>query len=432
MSPWSKQTRDAWFFGALALSTLAMGWLFSPYLYDMIFAGVLVVVTWPVYQRILGWCRGKKIVATFLTMLTLAVVVFVPVGIVLGLAVQDAIALVQRGIALIQEGTMEDWATRLANLRDHPSLAFAQPALDRLLPPEKDVLATIGGPLQQGALATLNAIGSSVPALVQAAVNLGLDGLIFMFTAATLYMEGPRVLSVVKNLSPMDDAYEEHLFSVFRQFANNIVLGSLVTSAVQGAVASVGYLIAGADRVIFLGILTAVLSFVPMLGAAGVGVGVGAYVAITVSPGWGLFVVVWSLVVTGTVDNLLKPMLLRGGSDIHPLLIFLSVFGGLGWMGVPGLLVGPVIVAFFLALYTIYVHDYVGVPKQDGDAHSPAPPPADAPALSTAAPAPDAAPAPAAPAPTAPASPPDAPPTELPAPPPQAPVTAPGSSGDGK
>jgi predicted PurR-regulated permease PerM len=230
----------------------------------------------------------------------------------------------------------------------------------------------------------------------------------------------------------MDDAYEEHLFSVFRQFANNIVLGSLVTSAVQGAVASVGYLIAGADRVIFLGILTAVLSFVPMLGAAGVGVGVGAYVAITVSPGWGLFVVVWSLVVTGTVDNLLKPMLLRGGSDIHPLLIFLSVFGGLGWMGVPGLLVGPVIVAFFLALYTIYVHDYVGVPKQDGDAHSPAPPPADAPALSTAAPAPDAAPAPAAPAPTAPASPPDAPPTELPAPPPQAPVTAPGSSGDGK
>lgn len=420
MSPWSKQTRDAWFFGALALSTLAMGWLFLPYLYDMIFAGVLVVVTWPVYQRILGWCRGKKIVATFLTMLTLGIVVFVPVGVVLGLAIQDAIALVQRGIAFIQEGTMEDWATRLTDLRNHPSLAFALPVLDRLLPPEQDLLATIGGPLQQGALATLNAVGSSVPALVQAAVNLGLDGLIFMFTAATLYMEGPRFLSVVKNLSPMDDAYEEHLFTVFRQFANNIVLGSLVTSAVQGAVASLGYLIAGADRVIFLGILTAVFSFVPMLGAAGVGVGVGAYVAITVSPGWGLFVVGWSLIVTGTVDNVLKPLLLRGGSDIHPLLIFLSVFGGLGWMGVPGLLVGPVIVAFFLALYTIYVHDYVGVPAAEAGP---------APTAPAEAPTPDApVTSPTAPAPPAPERLPEA------APPPadQAPVTTPGSSGDGK
>ena len=75
--------------------------------------------------------------------------------------------------------------------------------------------------------------------------------------------------------------------------------------------------------------------------------------------GWALFIALWSGLLTASVDNLVKPFFLRGDSHIHPLLIFLGVFGGLSWMGVPGVLVGPLIVVFFVALYTIYVEDFL-------------------------------------------------------------------------
>ena len=64
------------------------------------------------------------------------------------------------------------------------------------------------------------------------------------------------------------------------------------------------------------------------------------------------------------MDNLVKPLFLRGSSDIHPLLIFLAVFGGMAWMHLPGILIGPVLVAFFLSLYTIYCEDYLGLPPK--------------------------------------------------------------------
>ncbi len=66
--------------------------------------------------------------------------------------------------------------------------------------------------------------------------------------------------------------------------------------------------------------------------------------------GWAGGLLLWSVTVTGTTDNLLRPFFMRGSSDIHPLLLFFAVFGGMYWMGVTGVLVGPVVIAFFLTL----------------------------------------------------------------------------------
>ena len=116
------------------------------------------------------------------------------------------------------------------------------------------------------------------------------------------------------------------------------------------------------SREIFLGVLTAVLGFVPLVGAMVVWVPATLWVGFNIGWGWAAFVAIYSMAVTGTIDNLLRPFFMRGQTDIHPLLVFLAVFGGMYWMNIPGALVGPVIVAFFLALYTIYRRDFLGIP----------------------------------------------------------------------
>lgn len=355
----SQPTRDRWFYISLAFSALLVAYLFSPYVYALLLAAVLVVVTWPLFERINQATGQRRALASVLTLLLLGLLVFAPLSVFFTLFLQELIAVVQQGIARVSEGSLQTWLWELTRYADSPPARFVEQYLGFLIPEDFDLIAAIAGPLQRGALSALNTASVWVPSAIESTVSAGLHTLMFLFAAATLYIDGPRLLQVLRNLSPMDDSYDARLFEVFREFARNIVVGSLATATIQGFVASIGYWLAGVDRVVFLGFVTAVLSFIPLLGAAGVGVLVGLGVWATAGWGPGMFVIGWSVLVTGLVDNLLKPMLLRGSSGIHPLLIFLAVFGGLAWMGIPGLLVGPVLVAAFLALYTIYIDEFI-------------------------------------------------------------------------
>ncbi|MBA2319748.1 MAG: AI-2E family transporter [Deltaproteobacteria bacterium] len=359
-TPWSQGTRDRWFFAALAASFLSLVWLFWPYAAVLMFACVFVVVTWPLYARLVIAFGGRRGLASLATVGILAIVVLGPMGLLFYAFALEALAVVQLAIDSVQSGRLEEWfAGVLLDLQLMELDEWVAP----LLPEGMSTVQSFMGPLRVGAFGMLTAIGNGLPGLVNALAGGGLGFIIFLFTTITLYMEGPRVLDLIRNLSPMDDVYEERLFHVFREFARNLVVGSLATAAVQGVVAAIGYWIAGADRVLFLGILTSVFAFVPMIGTLVVWLPTAFYVAAQHGLFWGLFVAGWSLLFTGTVDNFLKPFFLRGSSDIHPLLIFLAVFGGLGAMGLPGLLVGPMCVAFFLALYTMYTEDYLGIPR---------------------------------------------------------------------
>lgn len=383
-SYWDQGTRDRWFFGALAFATGAIVLLFSGFLYVLMFAVVTVVVTWPVYQAMLARVGHRRPLAALLTMLVLFVLVFGPIIALIAVFVSQAAVVVQRGVAWVQTGGL----TTLMTSVQADLIPQVEEYIEGLTGRDHDIARSITGPLQSGLLAVLEGVGSGVPQLIGVTASVAINLVIFLFAVITLYMEGPAVLRVVKNLSPMDDAYDDQLFSVFHQFANNMVIGSLVTAALQGLVAAIGYAIGGADNIVFLGIVTAFGAFIPLVGTALVWIPVTIYVATSQGLGWAVFVALWSLIVTGTIDNIVKPLFLRGGTNIHPLLIFLGVFGGLSWMGVPGVLVGPVIVAFFLALYTIYVRDFLQKPDDDETEDVPAP----------AAPAPDPGPPPAAPA----------------------------------
>lgn len=359
VGPWSPRVRDRWFFVFLALSFGAVVLLFWPYLFVLTFAATTAVVTWPVYERVLQATKGRRAVAAVLTFALLLLLVLGPLGAVLYLAFLEGVTLVKLGVDLVASGRTEAWLfEQLDRIRTSRWLDSDWAA--RVLPEDFELLPTLLEPLRAAVLSVGSLLTTAVPGLLNQLVASGIDAIIFVFTLLTLYIEGPRFLRFLSQLLPMDDDYERRLFEVFREFANNMVLGSLATGALQGLVAGVGYAVAGVDRVAFLGLLTGIFSFVPLIGTALVWVPVAIWVFATQGVGWGVFVVAWSLLLTGTVDNLAKPLFLRGSSDIHPLLIFLAVFGGLFWMGVPGVLVGPVIVASFLALYTIHVRDFLG------------------------------------------------------------------------
>ncbi len=355
-SPWSKQTQDRWFYGFLAVSAVAVVVLFLPYADALLFAATTVVVTWPVYERVVRHCGDRPVLASAITSLLILGLVLVPMT-VLGLwFVSQATDFTQEVIRFVTSGD-------------------AQRALDEALKVVEfigedwveDPAAEIMAPLRDGVLTLGQSLGTVVPALVGSVVGTTLDAAIYLFALVSLYIEGPKVARAIMQLSPMDDRYEERLFFVFREFSNNLVIGSLATAAIQGAVAGVGFALVGIEQVVFFSILTAIMSFLPVVGTALVWAPLVLYVGAVQGTGLAVLLAAWSIGLTGTVDNMVRPLFLRGSSNIHPLLIFVALLGGLNWMGFPGALVGPVLVAAFLALFKIYREDFLGIEPAPSD-----------------------------------------------------------------
>jgi predicted PurR-regulated permease PerM len=346
-------SQETWFFVYFVAAGLFLLQVLSPFLTILLYAAVAAVVTWPIHARMLEIVHGRTYVAAVGTTLLLALMIGAPGSMLTWTFLQEGAAIIEQAIAWGSSGAPEELATGLVTSWRPTVESWTGP-----IPEEWFAPAKIVGPLQQAALTALNAAGSSLPGLVNALIDGSIDLLVFGLAVLTFYADGPALLAAIAHLSPLDDRHEARMFEAFREFAFNLVVASAGTAAAQGVVASLGYAIAGLDRVVFLGVATAIFSFVPMVGTAVVWIPASFLAASLYGTSWGVFVALWSIIVTGTVDNLLKPFFLSGSSDAHPLLIFLAVFGGMAWFGLPGLLIGPISTAVFLALYTIYVEEY--------------------------------------------------------------------------
>ncbi len=367
-----KATRDRWFFFILAASTVAVVRLLLPFFTAGLFAAVVVVVSWPFFVWVVDLCRGRRPLAALLTTALLGLVVFAPLVTLLLLFVRQAVGLASAAVSLAQSGKVQavvtSWLARF-NWTDLKALLPA--SLAALLPEEVNLAETVAGPLQDAALEVLNMLGGTVPALLNMTFGAVLGGIIFVAAVVTLFLEGPSLLTVLRNLSPLDDAYDDELLRVFAQLSKNLVVGALGTSTVMAVVASLGFALGGVHSPLFLGGLCGLFSFVPVVGTALVWIPVTLLTFAQEGAGAGAFVLVWSVALTSNVDTLVRPMFMSGGTQLHPLIILLALLGGVAWMGAPGALLGPVTVAFFWALYTIYRVRYLGLPEED----VPPPPP---------------------------------------------------------
>jgi predicted PurR-regulated permease PerM len=179
------------------------------------------------------------------------------------------------------------------------------------------------------------------------------------------FADGPQMLEAIVKLTPMDPAYMRHLLEKFDQVSRAVVLATLLGALGQGVLAGIAYTALGMPHLFLLTAVTALMALVPFVGAAAIWVPAALWLyffapfkidADTIGygrPAAAIFLAIWGALVIGMADNLIKPYVLRGQSNIHPLLALLSVIGGVQALGPIGIFVGPMVVAFLHALLTL-------------------------------------------------------------------------------
>jgi predicted PurR-regulated permease PerM len=208
-----------------------------------------------------------------------------------------------------------------------------------------------------------NSIISTVKSLKSYALNL-LTGLtsgvlqffIVLYMTFYLLIDGEKLVVRIKDLLSLKKSYEDHFTQILHETTHAVVFGNLVTAFVQGAVAAVGYwLIGGFGSAILLGVATAFFALLPFFGSSIVWFPAAFYMLfngiVDSSTGTIIRAIVlflYGFLIVSTIDNLIKPKLIGNRARIHPVIVLIGVLGGVTFLGVIGIIIGPIILAFLI------------------------------------------------------------------------------------
>ncbi|EJI85441.1 permease [Alishewanella aestuarii B11] len=335
---------------ALLLALYGSYLLVAPYLGAIVLAFVLSLLCYPVHHWIGSKMPTKPNLAATLSCLLLVLVILVPASLVFAALVQQGLLVTKQIYLWLGQGGAEQ-------LLQHPYLQQLQALAADKLP--GDLLT----PRQIIERLSEFAAGFSKELLNLSTKMLGdLTGLLFsfvlmLFVLYFLLRDHDKVVAAIQHYIPLSRSQKDALLSEAKLVARSAVLGSVLTAIAQGLAGGIAMAIVGFPG-LFWGTMMAFASFIPAVGTALIWLPASLYLFFTGDWGWGLFLAGWGVLVVGSIDNVLRPILMQGSSNMSTLLIFLALLGGIQLFGLIGVIYGPIIFALTLVLLRLYTIEF--------------------------------------------------------------------------
>ncbi len=181
--------------------------------------------------------------------------------------------------------------------------------------------------------------------------------MLMLFVLFFLLRDHDNIIQTLRHVIPLSRSQEDQLLDEVEKVAKSAVLGSFLTALAQGAAGGLAMWAVGLPA-LFWGTMMAFASFIPVVGTALIWLPTVLYLAVMGDWQWALALLVWSVVVVGSIDNILRPFLMQGNSGMNTLLIFFSLLGGLHLFGLMGLIYGPIIFSLTLVLFRMYEFEF--------------------------------------------------------------------------
>jgi predicted PurR-regulated permease PerM len=195
----------------------------------------------------------------------------------------------------------------------------------------------------------LNQGGSLVGNITAIIAKFSLMIFVFFF----LIRDSRELVKSVLHLSPLSASQEDQIIEKVKSVASSALLGTFVTALAQGTAGAVAFWIAGLPG-LFWGIMMAFASLVPIVGTMLIWGPAAVYLLLAGKWGYALFIVLWCAIVVGTIDQVVRPLFMKGSADMSTMLIFFAILGGINYFGLLGLLYGPLIFGLTMVLLYIY------------------------------------------------------------------------------
>jgi predicted PurR-regulated permease PerM len=323
--------------GALALA-IFITW---PFLEPFAFAVILAVVFYPVHEEMLRAMRQRRSLAALASTLLLVVLFGVPVFIILTLAANEAMAAAHY---LGRRSAEEGGFALLVTNGFAPLLHFAGRWVDLS---KYDLRAIINSSLQK---ASLGMVGFGAAVLGNLA-RFAVDALITFVILFFLFRDGKEWAYRSGRLMPLSPARVTHLYASISDTIIANVYGILSVGAAQGVLTGIGMRIVGMPSSLLLGLGAAFASIIPVVGSSLIWAPVAIYLLVTGSIWKGVFLLLWGTLVVSAIDNVLRPWVVGGRVELHPMVLLFFILGGVEAFGFLGLFLGPVVASVLAAVF---------------------------------------------------------------------------------
>lgn len=343
----AEQRVPRFFVALMVLATILLALVIKPVVTELLLAAVLAGVLWPLQQRLCRALRGRRGVSAGILSVAVVLLLIGPVAAMLAFVISEG----ADGVTFVSNALHSDEVASLVDKLPDGARSAVNDAIERAPRDLGELMGTLKPQANGEAVATVGKALSRTGSIVFHTV-LMIIALFFMLVS------GDELVRWIDSISPLHRGRTRELLTTFRRVSYAVIVSAVVTSAVQAVAALAGYLIARVPSPFFFALVTFFMAFVPAIGAAVVCLFAAALLLVTGHTYMAIFLAAWGIVVVGLVDNLVKPLLIRRGLEIHGAVVFFSLIGGLATFGAIGLLLGPLLVAFFLAVLRIYHQDY--------------------------------------------------------------------------
>lgn len=337
-------------------ATLLFLWLAATFFDAILWAVVAAIVFAPLHARLMRWRPEWPNSMAAASLLILTALVIVPLIILATFLLEEA-AYVYQGV---QSGKINfnDYFDQMR----HALPSWARIQLNRLGVGNLDAIREKFG----------SGISSSFQTLAAQALNFGQRAASFMVSLVVmLYLtffllrDGPRLSRLVIGAIPLQPSHRTAMAQKFSAVVRATVKGNMVVAMVQGALGGTIFALLGIGGALLWGVLMAFLSLIPAVGTGLVWAPVAIYLFATGATVKGGILVFCGVFVIGLVDNFLRPILVGRDTQMPDYMVLISTLGGLELFGVSGIIVGPVIAAFFMVVWQIFIEDRVRLSASD-------------------------------------------------------------------
>ncbi len=337
------------FFGVLTLIILYYTYvIIKPFLVEIFLGLVFFLISKPLYNVVLKICFGRRTLSSALTCLLLALFIILPIFTLASIIAGQALEmynLINQG--LHSRALWQDLTDKLAFLQEYA----------RHLNLPIDVSNLRVEQLVQTALVTAsqfiydNAIG-----LVKGFTGVIFSLLLILFVAFFCFLEGDEFINAIKELSPLEASHNEEILGDVETTIKATLRGTVIVALLQGFLGGVGFWLFGVPKAAFWGTVMVPASVIPVVGAALIWLPGALFLFFQGHTGLALGLIVWSILIIGSVDNILKPILMKGARYTPTIFTLFAIMGGISYFGTVGFILGPLILSFLLSVLSIYRH----------------------------------------------------------------------------
>jgi len=324
--------------------------ILRPFIHTIILSAILASLFYPLQLHLVRFYRGKRNAAALTVVVAITLLVIIPLFFFTSALVAQGLDSINRINEWISAGNMQ-------KLLKHPKIGDYTAWIREHL----DFYGLTKVNLQQYLLQASKRVGQFLlgrgMGLMRDVASMVFHFFVMIFLTFYLVRDGQEMLERIKGLSPLREDQEDRIIDKIRSVARSAFLANFLTALCQGAAGGLGLVMVGIPA-LFWGTLIGICSLIPVVGTAIIWIPAIGYLMLAGRWKAGVFILLWAVFFVGTIDNFLRPFLMRGREQMSPFYLFLAIIGGVSYFGLVGILYGPLILGFAAVMLYIYQVEY--------------------------------------------------------------------------